>query len=160
MRPRARGSTDDLSLLVCDLRDGAWPRASPGSRRCRRRRRRRGRSRRPGGDDFAFDEGVAESKAEAPRRPSRARRARGSFGGVLDERPGGPRRRRLKRAAEPAPAPGLFAYGTKGRFRSQSPCNLVSVVLFGPPERRGRDSISSSRQAQCGQSHADARLRE
>ena len=66
---RARGSKDDLSLLVCDLRDGlvaeevpaktwrpARPPPAPSPREAPEAY----------DDDFAFDEGVAESKAEAP----------------------------------------------------------------------------------------------
>ena len=107
---RARGSKDDLSLLVCDLRDGlvaeevsapTWrPRSSPPA------------PARPApeayDDDFAFDEGVAESKAEAPPpAPAAPNLEGGSFGVSL---------KRAERAAarawsasQPPPAPERFA---------------------------------------------------
>ena len=78
---RARGSKDDLSLLVCDLRDGlvaeevpaetwrpARPPPAPSPREAPEAY----------DDDFAFDEGVAESKAEAP--PATPKLEGGSFG--------------------------------------------------------------------------------
>ena len=110
---RARGSTDDLSLLVCDLRDGlvaeevsapTWrPRSSPPA------------PARPApeayDDDFAFDEGVAESKAEAPPAPATLTTPNlegGSFGGVSLKRAERAAARAWS-ASQPPPAPERFA---------------------------------------------------
>ena len=105
---RARGSKDDLSLLVCDLRDGlvaeevAWrPASSPPAPAPRPKPEAYD-------DDFAFDEGVAESKAEAPPpAPAAPNLAGGSFGISLKraERAAA----RAWSAAQPPPAPERFA---------------------------------------------------
>ena len=116
---RARGSKDDLSLLVCDLRDGlvaeevsapTWrPRSSPPAP---------ARPAPEAYDDFAFEDdaaplparGVPESKAEpppAPATPATPSLEGGSFGVSLT---------RAERAAarawsesQPPPAPERFA---------------------------------------------------
>ena len=102
---RARGSTDDLSLLVCDLRDGlvaeevTWQPAVPPPPPARPKPEAYD-------DDFAFDEGVAESKAEAP--PATPNLEGGSFGGVSLKRA----ERAAARAwseSQPPPAPERFA---------------------------------------------------
>ena len=112
---RARGSKDDLSLLVCDLRDGlvaeevTWSPAVPPPPPARPKPEAYD-------DDFAFEDdaaplpaqGVPESKAEAPPpAPAAPNLAGGSFGISL---------KRAERAAarawsasQPPPAPERFA---------------------------------------------------
>jgi len=104
---RARGSKDDLSLLVCDLRDGlvaeevTWSPAVPPPPPARPKPEAYD-------DDFAFDEGVPEAKAEAPPpAPATPSLEGGGFGVTL---------KRAERAAARAwsasqspPAPERFA---------------------------------------------------
>ena len=106
---RARGSKDDLSLLVCDLRDGlvaeevpAWKSAVPPPPPARPKPEAYD-------DDFAFDEGVAEAKAEAPPpAPTTPSVEGGSFGGASLKRAERAAARAWS-ASQPPPAPERFA---------------------------------------------------
>ena len=100
---RARGSKDDLSLLVCDLRDGlvaeevpAWKPAVPPPPPARQKPEAYD-------DDFAFAEGVAEAKAEAPPPAPATLVEGGSFGGVSLRRAERAAARAWSASREPAP---------------------------------------------------------